>query len=228
MLKSAVTYEKLLLGASGLIAGFLFFLFIGGQPTRRALAANWPLLTLAGLGLGAYSLVLVLPRYVGASMMLLWVALFAAVRAPTDERWARVAKYVTLAVAATMLLLVLGHIADTAYTTMTVGATPAARDQVTAAVGLQAMGLRAGDKVAVIGDGGTNPWARLGRFRIVAEAASATNFWASSPEHRDAAYDCLRRSGARAVITWDPPASAKNPHWKQISGTNYYAYFFSN
>ncbi|MGA7908594.1 MAG: hypothetical protein WCA16_14380, partial [Candidatus Sulfotelmatobacter sp.] len=95
---------------------------------------------------------------------------------------------------------------------------------------LETMGLRAGDKVAVIGYGIFDHWARLGHFRIVAEAASpglpSREFWASSPERRSAAYECLSGAGAKAVIAWDPPASALDPRWEKISGTNYYAYFF--
>jgi hypothetical protein len=45
------------------------------------------------------------------------------------------------------------HLAQTAYATMPVDGFPAAKDQMAAAVGLQSMGLHAGDQVAVIGDG---------------------------------------------------------------------------
>jgi len=228
LIKSALTYQKILLEESGLLAGVLFFLFIGGKSSRRAIAHNWPLLAVAGVSLAAYSLVLVLPRYVGASMVILWAAVFAGIRVPKDERLQVISKYVALAVVATMLLSVVGHIADTAYVTMTVGAAPSSQDQVKAAVGLQAMGLRAGDKVAVIGDGGTNHWARLGRFRIVAEAPSVNEFWSSSPERRHLAYECLSSTGSRAVVAWAPAVSTLDSHWQRISDTNYYAYFFPN
>jgi hypothetical protein len=226
LIKSALTYQKILLEESGLLAGVLFFLIIGGKPTRRAIASNWPLLAAAGVSLAAYSLVLVLPRYVGASMVILWAAVFGGVRLAKDETLRVVSKYVAVAIIATVLLSVVGHIADTAYLTMTVGAAPPSRDQVKAAVGLQAMGLRAGDKVAVIGDGGTNHWARLGRFRIVAEAVSVNEFWSASPERRHLAYECLSSTGSRAVVAWAPAVSTLDSHWQRISDTNYYAYFF--
>ena len=231
LLQSAFVYEKLLLGQLGLLAGVLIFVFIGARPTRRAIMSNWPLLAAACLSLAAYSLVLVITRYVGASLVLLWVAIFAGIRLPKDEKLERVAKYVAAAVAVSIVLSVGAHLVDQGYTNLTVGAEPSPKDQVIAALGLERMGLRAGDKVAVVGYGNLNHWARLGRFRIVAEAAAsglpAREFWASSPEHQALAYERLSSTGARAVIAWNPPASAKEPRWKKISDTNYYAYFFT-
>ena len=119
----------------------------------------------------AYSLILVATRYIGASMVLLFVAIFAGIRLPKDSRLESVSKRVAAAVAVTLLLTVVGHIADTAYTKLTVGSEPSGRDEVKAAVGLESMGLRVGDKAAVVGKGITNHWARLGRFKIVAEVA---------------------------------------------------------
>jgi hypothetical protein len=232
LVQSAFAYEQLFLQESALLAGLLIFLFLGGAPTRRAIAANWPLLAAAGLGLAAYSFVLVIPRYIAASMVLLWVAIFGGVRLPKDAKLERMSKYVAAAVAVVVLASVVGHIADTAYANLTVGEKPPAKDQVKTAIGLENLGLRAGDKVAVVGLGNDDHWARLGRFRIVAEAAvlgvDAREFWAASPERRNLAYECLSRSGAKVVVAWNPPSSAKeDPRWKQISDTGYYAYFFT-
>jgi len=231
LVQSAFVYWKLLLGELGLLAGALIFLFIGGKPTRKAIVSNWPLLAAAGLSLAAYSLVLVITRYVGASLVLFWVALFAGMRLPKDEKLERIAKYVAAAVAISIGLSVVGHMADQGYANLTVGAEPSPKDQILAALGLEHMGLQAGDKVAVVGYGNLNHWARLGRFRIVAEATAAglpaREFWASPPERRALAYERLSSTGARAVIAWNPPASANDPGWKKVSDTNYYAYFFT-
>ena len=113
---------------------------------------------------------------------------------------------------------------------MTVGVDRPAKDEVRAALGLKDMGLPAGGKVAVIGYGLVNHSARLGRFRIVAEAPApgpdVREFWASSPEGRNLAYERLKGTGAQAVIAWQPSKSALDERWKNISGTDYYVYFF--
>ncbi len=231
LVESAFVYEKIFLGELGLIAGTLIFLFIGGMPTRTAILSNWPLLAAACLALVAYSLVLVITRYVGASLVLLWVAIFAGIRIPKRENLQRISIYVAAAVTVTILLAVIGHIARETYTTFTVGLEPAPRDQIEVALALESMGLKAGDKVAVIGYGNLNHWARLGRFKIVAEAPvagiPAREFWDSPTERQKLACQRLRSAGARVVVAWDPPSMAKD-RWKQISDTNYYAYSFSN
>jgi hypothetical protein len=90
------------------------------------------------------------------------------------------------------------------------------------------MGLRAGDAVAVIGSGEGDYWARLGRFKIIAEAFAPepanARFWGVPPERRALAYQCFRRSGAKAVVAWSPP-SGKEAAWTRIGSTNYYVYF---
>jgi hypothetical protein len=231
LMDSGFAYGKLLLGESGLLAGILIFLFLGGKPTRRAIASNWPLLAAAGLSIAAYSLVLVQTRYLGASLALLWVTLFAGVRLPKEQGSETVAKGVAAAVAITILLSVAAYIANTAHATLSPGANPSPIEQVRAAVGLENMGLRMGDNVAVIGSGLTDHWARLARLRIVAEVSygdwtNAGPFWASSPERRNAAYECLSHTGAKGVVAWDPPSSSLDSRWKRISDTRYYVYFF--
>jgi hypothetical protein len=225
LVKSYFAYQKILLSQGALLAGVLVFVFLGGVPTRKAIASQWPLLVVAGVSLATYALVLVLPRYVGASMVLLLFAVFAVIRVPRDQRILAVVRYVTLAVSATVFLSVVGHIAETAYANATVGAGPSATEQVRTAEGLLRMGLRAGDDVAVIGPGETNHWARLARFRIVAESPSANDFWISSSQQRDSAYACFAGIGAKAVIAWDPAARSLDPRWQRIADTRYYAFF---
>jgi hypothetical protein len=225
LIQGARTYASLLVEQSGLLAGVLVFLLVGGAPTRRAIVSNWPLIAAACLSIGVYALVLVRTRYVGASIVLLLVAILAGIRLPENERSGLLLKYVPAAVMATILFAVVGHLAETAYTTLTVGASPSQEEQMEAAVGLEGIGLQAGDRVAVIGDGMTNFWARLGRFKIVSEVYSPDPgnrvFWAMSWKQRNSAYECLGRSGARLVVVWNPPANDMDPGWKQISNTNY-------
>jgi hypothetical protein len=229
--QSARNYATILLGQLGLLAGLLIFVYWGGAPARGGIVSNWPLIAAAGLTIAAYSLVLVRPRYVAASVVLLSVGVLAGIRLPQDEKYRPVIRYVTVAVMATILLAIVVHLAETAYITMTVYGYPTQKNQMEAAVGLQNMGLRPGDRVAVIGDGATDFWARLGRFRIVAEAfspdAGNRQFWSESWERRELAYGYLARTGARAVVVWAPPESAVNAGWKQIPNTNYYVRFLA-
>jgi hypothetical protein len=226
LVQSARNYAILLLGQLGLMAGLLVFLFWGGSATRKAIASNWPLIAAAGLSLGAYSLVLVRPRYVGASIVLLLIAILAGIRLPSNEQTSRFTKYVTAAMMVTILFTVVTHLAQTAYATMTVDGFPSPKDQMEAAVGLQRLGLAAGDRVAVIGDGSFDVWARLGRFVIVSEVSSFDpgnrEFWSTPWDRRKVAYDCLRGTGAKLLVVWNPPESGVDPGWKPIPNTRYW------
>jgi hypothetical protein len=231
LIQSARNYAEMLRGQLGLLAGMLIFIFWGGTPTRRAIVCNWPLIAAGGLSVGGYALVLVRPRYVGASAVLILMAILAGIRLPKGEGTLQLAKYVTAAVTATILFSVVAHLAETAYATVSVGGSPLQKEQIATAVGLHNLGLRAGDDVAVIGDGTINFWARLGRFRIVAEVfspdAGSRKFWSESWERRKLAYEWLGRSGAKVVVVWGPPESGMDPGWKQIANTSYYVRFLT-
>ena len=230
LVQSARNYTKMLVRQMGLLAGVLIFIFWGGAPTRKAILANWPLIAAAGLGLGAYSVVLVRSRYVGGFFVLLFVAILAGIRLARNTQNAPLTKYVAAGVMATILFSVVARLAETAYMANTVYGDAMPKDELGAAEGLQRMGLRAGDPVASIGDGTVDYWARLGRFKVVAEVfspeAGHLRFWSESWERRRQAYECLRRSGAKVVVVWAPP-NGVDPGWQQIGTTNYYAYFLA-
>jgi hypothetical protein len=230
LVQSAFAYEKMFLGELGLLVGALTLLFMGARESRMGIARNWPLLAAALLSIVAYSLVLVIARYLGGSIVLFWVAIVAGIRLKKDATAEAVTKYLAAAVVISILFSIDGHLTEAIYSNVIVGANPTARNEIEGAVGLENMGLREGDEVAVIGYGELNHWARLGRFRIVAETPSPDRqnheFWGSAPERRDAAYECLRSTGARAVVVWDPPASKIDPRWERVADTRYYAYFF--
>jgi hypothetical protein len=231
LVQSGLAYMKMLSGQLGFLAVVIFFLMIGGAPTRRAIASHWPLIVMACLALGAYSLVLVRPRYVGGSFVILIVAVLYGIRLPKRECSNLVLKYVTAAVMCTMLFAVAGHLVQTAYSSFTVGRGPMQKEEMEAAAGLRAIGLKAGDPVAVIGTGETEFWARLGRFKIVAEVFApdpgSRGFWAASPQQRNLALKSLGGTGAKVVVAWNPPKNYLGAGWSQISSTNYYAYSLS-
>ena len=95
------------------------------------------------------------------------------------------------------------------------------------------MGLKPDNRVALIGDGFEESyWARLGKFRIVAEVPhtletgdSATAFWNSNPEGQQIVLNTLKSTGAKAVIAIKPPAVLPMG-WVKIGNTDHAVYFF--
>jgi hypothetical protein len=230
LVQSARNYGKMFVDQLGLFAGIFIFVLWGGAATRKAILSNWPLIAAAGFNMGLYSLVLVRARYVGGFVAVLFVALLAGIRLPRNAQTTKPIRYIAIGVMGSVLLSVLANLAETTYLTNTVYGYPTQKDEMRAAVGLQGMGLRTGDSVAVIGDGTTAYWARLDRFKIVAEIfspeANQVQFWSQPWERRKLAYECLSRAGAKVVVAWSPPGGV-DPGWQKIANSNYYAYFLA-
>ena len=94
---------------------------------------------------------------------------------------------------------------------------------------LAANGIRPGDKIAVISN-----WlfpsrqgayiARLARVQIIAEARP-DEYWAADPETRSELMKEFEATGARAVLTYDPPSNQNG--WTRLGATNYYVHFLN-
>jgi hypothetical protein len=213
-------YAALLLRSqSGLLAGVLVLLLAGGTTTRRAIARHWPLFAMFLVAAGLYALVHVETRFVGAYVAVFWMAILGGVRLwGTENR--KMGEFVALAMAVTILLAV----ADGTLRAILTGGPYSARDQITVADDLEQMGLRAGDHIAVFGDGNWAYWARLGKLKIVSTVMSRDTpaFWAETPEHKKAVYQLLTGTGARAVVSEQVPASDVENGWTRIGTTDYY------
>jgi hypothetical protein len=213
-----------------LLAGIAIFVLWGGTGTRKAIISNWPLILAGCISIGLYSLVLVRPRYVGGSFVLVLLGILAGIRLPRDAVRTPVLKYITCAVIGSVLFSILIFLAEAAYMANTVYSYASDKDEIRAAAGLLAMGLHPGDHVASIGDGDVQYWARLGKFKIVAEVfspeAAQLGFWSEPWERRRMAYDCFRQAGAKAAVVWAPPKNV-DPGWQKIPNTNYYVRFLN-
>ena len=225
LVQSARNYTKMLLAQLGLLTGVGIFLLWGRAPTRKAILANWPLILAGCISIGLYSVVLVRSRYVAGSFVLIFMGILAGIRLPREAQRTPLTRYITAAVMASVLFSVATFLAEAAYVTNTVYDYPTDKDYVRAAEGLRNMGLRAGEKVAIVGDGDVQYWARLGKFKIVAEVfapdAERMPFWSESWERRQMAYECFRRAGAKVAVVWSPPASI-DPGWERVGNTDYY------
>ena len=228
LVESAKAIVGILQRYAALITGIAIFVLLGGRSALKGIAHEWPLLIIACAGAGIYALVLVLTRYMAGFVFLFFAAMITGIRLPRNDRLEAVSRNIGLGVALAMVFSLAALMADPAYRMMTVGAGPSPGEQIPVAEGLQKMGLQANDRVAVFGDGISNYWAHLGRFKIIAEIDSpnlyGSEFWALPAAVKMKAYEALGRTPARAIIAWDPPASELSQGWKQIGETQYYVY----
>ncbi|MDQ3812535.1 MAG: hypothetical protein M3347_01135, partial [Armatimonadota bacterium] len=220
--------------------GLIVLLFILLYMSRRSwsgwknMAQYWVLLVPAMVACGMFSLVNLEPRYVGAFVVLLCLGALAGVRLPNSRQGRSLLNYAT----ATMLLLLALGTGSAMAQGAKEGKTAAAHAPWQVAAALDGMGVRAGDKVASIGDSFRAYWARLARVRIVAEipskgpyneiaAGDVDSFWMANEPVKTQAVQAFARTGAKAIVTDEVPASIAPGGWQKIGNTKYYVYALS-
>jgi hypothetical protein len=205
---------------SSLAAGMLLFLLMPALVMRRRYPSRvrWDLLLIFMAPLILYTLVDIQSRYLGAYIVLFWLALLPEIRLPANRRSRAMAAAVTLLILLTPALglarvsardLLHRRVGDADWETAT---------------GLAAMGIRAGDPVGCVGLSLDNAWARLARVSVIAEIPTdrEAEYWGASPTVRAAVLRAFSRTGARAVVTARPPAGADAAGWQRLGATDRY------
>lgn len=169
----------------------------------------------------SYSLVLVEGRYVAPFILLLWVAAFSCLFASAPQLTSRGAAALVLA----MLSMTGLRVAKSATTdVLTVLSKPANTDWEVAQA-LQELGVQPGDRVAGLSRVAEAHWARLAGVKIVSEIPLGEEriFWTAPPDLQRKIFETLAKTGARILVTKDPPVSALNAGWLPLRSTGYYA-----
>jgi hypothetical protein len=170
----------------------------------------------------AYAIVHVEFRLVAPFLPILWVAAFSCLLGSKLEMPRRVAHALILAV-----LVVTGLRVAKSMTSDLV-AIRANPENVNWQIAerLHDAGLRPGDKIADLSLIAEVHWARLAGVKIVSEVplGDGNIFWAEDLEAKNKVFLILAATGAKAVVTKDPPLSAEKEGWIPLAGTGFYAY----
>src|SRR5688572_4214282 len=207
------------------IAGFLFLCVAANRPrtTAGTIAANWILILPAIATLAMYFVVHVQSRYIGSFIVLLCSGIGCGVRMIRSKE---LYKAITLASSAlfAILAITIAFAPVLALSREIVGLEKQSHVQWEAANGLNRLGIRPGDKVALIGDGYFEYWARLARVQIVAEIPSDNidRFWSADEATRSEVFDVLAGTGAKAVVTRAVAPRGLMSGWHPIDGQSYY------
>lgn len=254
------------LGLNGSIVAGLFVLFwVSG---RRWLILNdvavfWFLLIPSVVPLAMYGVLHMDPRYVGGFIVVAYSCLFFSVNMSPTLEASRLFSGVAILLLS-MFLCPFGHNRFTKNVSMAVQPIEQVASlfdfmkpleskvnhNVEVVRGLQASGLHPGDAIASLEfsncatateDGtcaGPAYWARLGRFRIVAEVyyidscptiyrsycvdTQGNNFWEYDTERQEEVINALAKTGARAVVSLQKPRGPDSSNWVTIGDTGYY------
>ena len=217
----------------GILTAVLLMMFLSAGQVKescRRLLKFWPVLVPVVAVLLMYAMVYWEQRFTVAIVVVICGAIAASSFEKVDEKWS-----LERLCAANIVLagLLIGWILPVLVLTYSYHDGVLAAQQVPITGQLQIMGLKPDNRVALIGDGFEESyWARLGKFRIVAEVPhtletgdSATAFWNSNPEGQQIVLNTLKSTGAKAVIAIKPPAVLPMG-WVKIGNTDHAVYFF--
>ena len=208
-----------------LAAALLALICISPGPLAscRAISKAWHLLVPSVSALILYWLVYTETRYVAPFVLIIWISLFSGLRYGHTERSRRLLSICIVAIAATTLIfqgvaagyaIKLGSKADPTYWR--------------AAQALSGMGLRPGDKLAVIasepfGSGGAFV-ARLARMKIVAQTSVEDKSLTGNPDAMSRLLAALRDAHVQAVVWHAESRPESDPSWMQLDSTDYYVH----
>jgi hypothetical protein len=170
----------------------------------------WPLSACA-----MYGLVIIESRYVGGFLVLFWLAIYGALFGRVDRR-------VGVAVSATVICTVMIPFAAE----LAMVSVHAARDMVyprpskyqIGAIGLGNLGLRSGDRLAIVGYGLADLpfYARQAGLRVAAQIPDADEFWRLSVPELESVAERLGSIGVKAVVVLNRPNTSARADWKDV------------
>lgn len=202
----------------------LFFLFLACRNSDwltllRKQSFLWvpPLIACAN-----YAIILVEYRYVAPFVLLLWIAAFSCLLGSALKIPPRISGALILAVLAITTL----RVAKSATSDLAAILVKPQNVNWQIAEGLRGAGLHPGDKIATLSLNAELHWARLAGVRIVSEIplGDGNIFWTEDAEAKNKVFRVFAATGAKVVVTKDPPLSAEKEGWISLAGTGFYAY----
>jgi len=235
-------YQDRFLGA--LVFCYLLLAILYGRLAiiRNCLMENWHLLTISISGLGIYALstnfvvnnLTYQPstRFIAAFSVLLFIGIFSKVPIPK----LKFAKRLVVSLSIVTLLFVSVQFSFMAAKALVVGFGKGQNIHWQVAEGMNQLGLRPGDKIAVINNSNSHVfWARLAQVRIIVEHSEPQNEdntkWIKDETTFTNVLKAIQEAGVDVVVTQadeTPPATFPYIKWKQAGNTKYFAYFLRN
>ncbi len=180
--------------------------------TLTQLKPLWPMLALGAIPFAMYAPIHAEGRYLAPFFVLLWTALFSSLF--RDSR-------VSLAIATTAAILMLAE--STIVTFSPSPDQPPAQAHYEIAHQLEALGLKPGNRVALVTGGLPYYWARIARARIALQVSFGDGY-----RRRQAEWENARKlvadQGATFVVAPALDGVTDQPGWLPLGKTNVFAY----
>jgi hypothetical protein len=207
--------------------GLAIFLFLsrGGSGWTGGLLRERYIWGPALIACGFYVVLLVEGRYVAPFLPVIWIAVFGSALGSLREVSPRMAMAVILGA----VLMTGLRVAKLVETDLIAAAGPMRNVDSEVARGLEMQGLRAGERIAILGDVGEVEWAREAGVRIVSEMplGEERTFWGGDAIERQRVFQVFADTGARVVVTKDVPPEAGREGWVRLGETSFFGHLLN-
>jgi len=226
--QSAGTYFQIWLAQIECGVGLLAFLFLSNSLRNwtRILLREWYLWIPPVIACLAYTVVLVEPRYVASYVLLCWIAGFSSVIGAATH----IPRNVSLAIVLAVLAVIGLRVAKSSASSLAAALTKQENVDWEVSQDLRQMGLRPGDKVAALALTGHVNWARWAGVTIVSEIPFGEEraYWTATPQEKLEVLKLIGETGARVLVTAEPPFCAVDEDWIPLGATGFYAHRLSS
>lgn len=234
LILNLLSYLQIFLGV--VLFGYLM-LFVWSGRIKEVfynLASRWQLLVLAIAGLSLFSISTDFSantmssqpatRFIAVFIVLLFAGLYSSVQLPNLRSTKTV---VTSLAIATMVIISIQLGVTAAKSTTEILFENQENIHWQVATGLKELGVQSGDKVAILGPEMEHVfWARLARVKVTVQLPEVEKFWLENEAVRIDALNAIKATDVDIVVTSNKPVgTASNIPWRQVSNTQYYAYF---
>jgi hypothetical protein len=199
----------------------MLVLCVLSRPLRRLVRdalVLWPVWVPAAAGLGLFTLLGVYLRYIGHFLAMVMVVAVSIVRVPPAHRAARAQAALIIVLFISLAKSVVGS------AILPDPMSDVARINIEVARALEEVGLRRGDRVALLRAGGGVYWARLSGVQVVAEITQPDAYWRAGAAERRNAIAALAGTGASMIVTSALPRDADASGWTRLGDTSWYVY----
>ena len=221
--ESAGTFFLILLIQLEFVVGLAVLVFFNGRPQEWLSVAfrQWFVWFPAAAACLGFACVLVEGRYVASFLVILWVAAFTSSLGFASVASTRVAVAVVLAVTVMTGVKLLKY-----GVTDAIAAPKRINENWEAAQKLKELGVRPGDRVALIGVLAEQHWLRLANLKAVAELRyrDERQFWTGDASLQDTVFAAFAATGSRIVVAVHAPITAVKEGWIRLGNTDYYAH----
>lgn len=204
-----------------LIVASLAFYFMKRRITWRYIALIVPALATLVL----YALVYVESRYLGGSVVLLFLCFAASIQ--FDRKAMRGVSAIAAALAVYYGVSSLNETRIAGLDTLRLLRHGWPHSQMETAVDLRKLGVAEGSRVAAIGYAFSGYWARLARVQIAMQVPDGRAYASATDSAKADVLDAFRKSGAVAVVSVGAPSPRQGEEWRRIGPAGYWVMLLS-